>query len=150
MDELNSLLGLARNQKISTQTKKELREAQEKLFIVQAFVAYAMTRMKECAPKLKKEEIERIEKVIDALEKKVKPEKHFIIPGAVAGAAWLDYARAVARRIEREYLTLSKKNKNYRESAILAYLNRLSSLLYALARMENRRLNKKEDGPRYK
>lgn len=150
LDELNSLLGLVRNQKISGEAKKELRNVQEKLFIIQAYCAYAMMKMEARAPKINTDEITRLEKVIDALEKKVKPGKHFIIPGATEGSAYLDYARALARRVEREMIILSKKNKRYHEPATLTYLNRLSSLLYALARYEVKSSGKKENKPQYK
>ena len=150
LDELNSLLGLVRNQKISASAKKEVRNVQEKLFIVQAHCAYAMMKMESRAPKISVEEIARVEKVIDALEKKVRPGKHFIIPGATEGSAWLDYARAVSRRVEREMIILCKKNKRYHSPTILTYLNRLSSLLYALARAEVKLSKKKEDRPSYK
>src|SRR3989344_7170590 len=76
LDELGSLLGLVWNQKLSVQTKKELRNVQEKLFIVQAYCAYAMMKMEARAPKINPEEITRIENIIDVLEKKVKPGKH--------------------------------------------------------------------------
>ena len=150
LDELNSLLGLVRNKKISTQAKKELRNVQEKLFIIQAYCAYAMMKMQARAPKISAAEITRVEKAIDTLEKKVNPGKHFIIPGATESSAYLDYARALCRRVEREMVILSKKNKRYHEPIILTYLNRLSSLFYALARFEVKQSGKKENKPKYK
>lgn len=149
LDELNSLLGLVRNQKVSAQAKKELRIVQEKLFIIQAYCAYGMLGMSEKAKKIPEKEITRVEKIIDSLEKKINPGKHFIIPGATESSAWLDYARALSRRVEREMVMLSNKNKVYRESTTLSYLNRLSSLLYALARFEVTRSGKKETKPSY-
>lgn len=152
LDELNSLLGLVRNTKVSAKAKKMLRDAQEKLFIIQAQSALTLIHSPYKAPTIAEETIHSLEQEITALEKQIKPGKHFIIPGATEGSAWLDYARTVARRAELAMVALNK-NMGERKKfppTTLAYLNRLSSLLYALARFEVKRSGKKEDRPRYK
>ncbi len=157
LDELNSLLGLVRNQRISVRAKKELLDAQEKLFIIQAQIAVIMMGTQPAspsqggykAPPLPKNAVDNLEIIVDALEKEVKPGKHFIVPGACESAAWLDYARALARRSELELLTFNAKSKKKMDPLALAYSNRLSSLLYALARAETKRAKKKEARPSY-
>ena len=150
LDELNSLLGLVRNQHLSVRAKKELLDAQEKLFIIQAQIAVIMMGDGYKAPPLSKDAVQKLETIVDALEREVKPGKHFIIPGSCESAAWLDYARAIARRTELSVLMFNGKSKKKLNLLVLAYLNRLSSLLYALARAEAKRAGKKEAHPSYK
>lgn len=147
LDELNSLLGLVKSKTTSREMRSILHEVQENLFIVQANLAHFMFS-KFLAPTLKKEKIAQIEKLIDEFEKKVKPEKGFIVSGSNEASAWLDYARAVARRAERSTLAFSKKRGLAPE--ILAYVNRLSSLLFAMGRMEAKKMKQKEGHPRYR
>jgi len=145
LDELNSLLGVIR-----VAAKKGLNQklfaVQENLFIIQARVAWVMFNKFE-SPQLTQEKIFKMEKEIDAIEKKIRPERGFIITGENKEAAYLDYARTVARRAERSVVTLTKKQKLPKE--IVAYLNRLSGYLYALARLEISESKMKEKKPRY-
>ncbi|MFN3302035.1 MAG: cob(I)yrinic acid a,c-diamide adenosyltransferase, partial [Patescibacteria group bacterium] len=98
LDELNSLIGLAKN--IVKKYKKELHNIQEDLFIIQAQIAWLIyPKFKQ--PELKKEKIKNIEKRIEKIEKKIKPVKGFVIPGKEINSAWLHYLRAVTRRVER-------------------------------------------------
>ena len=77
----------------------------------------------------------RIEGLIDKIDKKLSPLKNFILPGGLKGAALLHHARTVCRRAEREVISLSKVDMI--NSEIKIYLNRLSDLLFVLARFEN-------------
>ena len=148
LDEFNSLLGLVRNQDILPEAKAQLRTVQENLFTVQANIAIIMYGKKFKAPPFPSSKITELEKVIDALEATIQPAKKFVITGNTEGSAWLDYARAVCRRAERETIKLSKKKKVPLE--IMAYLNRLSGLLFAYARLETKQANIKEHHPSYK
>jgi cob(I)alamin adenosyltransferase len=145
LDELNSLIGVVKN--YVKEYKKKLQEVQENLFIVQAQLAWLLYSKFE-KPKLSKEKIEKLEKEIDEIEKKIKPERKFIIPGKEVKSAWLHYLRAVCRRAERKLVSLSKKYKIEKET--LAYINRLSSYFYALARLIVYKKGLKEDHPKYK
>lgn len=156
LDELNSLAGLVKHQNISRDFFAILEDVQETLFIVQANVADALFHLPDESsipedenkvPVLSKSKIENLEKVIDALELEVKPAKSFVIPGRVPTAGWLDYSRAVCRRAERNVVTFSKKYKLNPD--VLAYMNRLSSLCFAMARAEVKRANLEEDFPHY-
>lgn len=149
LDELNCLLGAVRHEKLIPLHKKIICEVQENLFIIQANVAGVTLFCGEYkSPDFPAGKITGIEKIIDGLEREIKPAKKFVIPGETRESAWLDVARAVSRRVEREVLKVHKK---YRlPLVILAYLNRLSSLLFALARAEAKHGGKKERHPRYK
>jgi len=144
LDELNSLVGLVKNN--VKEYKNKLQNIQEDLFIIQAQIAWFLyPNFKK--PKLSEEKIKKIEKEIDEIEKKIKPEKRFIIPGKEVKSAWLHYLRAVCRRTERKIVKLNKKYKIEKET--LAYINRLSSYFYALARFIVYKKGLKEDHPSY-
>lgn len=141
LDEINSLLGFcktrAKNQK---NIYKILEGVQSDLFIIQAEVA-------GCGKKFKKNRIKEIEKIIDGIERKLPKIRSFIIPGGTEISALLDYTRAVARKAERRAAALKGKDKVSKKS--LQYLNRLSSLLFALARLVNSSRGIKEKSPTY-
>jgi len=152
LDEINSLLGVCRakmqdalpkkNKKKKGRSIPELLERiQQDLFIIQAALAGAPKR-------ITKEKITFLEGIIDGIEKELPPIKTFFLPGGSEVAALLDYARTVARRTERVVVKYSKIHPVSPE--ILAYLNRLSSILYALVRIVNFRLKVKEIPPSYK
>lgn len=150
LDELNSFLGLIRSVVQNKKLAADLEEVQQHLFIVQAQVAQVMFSefsAKGGSPQLKKEKVEWLEREIRAIEKKIKPERGFVIPGATATSAWLDVARAVSRRTERTAATFRRKHPLSPE--ILSYLNRLSSYLYALARLESVSRKIREQKPKY-
>lgn len=142
LDELNSLLGLVRNQKISKEFRGILLEVQHNLFTIQANVAGILFR-KKCDD-LKQEKIAEIEKLIEKYSNEVGEIKNFVVPGENEVSAWLDYARAVARRTERRLLATKRSSKNSR-----IYLNRFSSLLFVMARFSAKKKDKKEKSPRY-
>jgi cob(I)alamin adenosyltransferase len=144
IDELNSLLGVCRAYAIGTTGDKivqqEILQAQEALFVIQAELAGSDTH-------INKTRVDALEKVIDNIESSVGNPHTFVIPGATIPSAFLDLARAVARRAERCVITVNKTRNISAESR--AYLNRLSSLLYALARYETKRKGLKEISPSY-
>lgn len=150
LDELNSLVGLIRNKFRAGLVKKLLREIQENLFIIQAKIAALEFGGKHSPPELKKQKIIGMEKTIDTLEQKIKPERGFIIAGETENSAWLDYARTVSRRAERSALEYQERGRKTLDVNIIAYLNRLSSLLFALARLEAKTSRTKEKHPKYK
>ena len=146
LDELNSMLGVLKSQKITRELKEKLHQVQENLFIVQSHVAAIMLDSKFKVPKFQVHKVKEIEKVIDEIEQKLPPLKKFVISGANQTSAWLDLARAKSRNVERSVLKIKKIDKLSPD--IRAYLNRLSSLFFALARWEAK--DKKEKNPRYK
>lgn len=138
LDELNSLLGVCKTKSVKSSMFNILEDVQNDLFVIQAEVAGA----KKSFDKLRTRKIERI---IDKIGKELPRIKNFTISGGTELSALLDYARAVARRTERRVVAL--KNKSHKEP--VEYLNRLSSLLYVLARQENNHRGIKEKKPRY-
>ncbi len=81
--------------------------------------------------------LQRLEKAIDAREEKLPPLRSFVLPGGTPTASLLHLARAVCRRAERSVVTLARDGNV--DPQIVAYLNRLSDLLFVLARLENHR-----------
>lgn len=145
LDELNSLIGIVKN--LLKKYKKDLHQIQENLFIIQAQIAWFMyPKFKK--PFIEEEEIKKLEKEIDKIEQKMKPQKGFIIPGREINSAWLHYLRAVIRRIERRIISFNKKYKL--PTTTLSYINRLSSYIYALARYIVFIKKLKEENPKYK
>ena len=147
LDELNSFLGLVRSTLQNKKLAANLEAVQQHLFIIQAQVAVVMFP-KFKSPELKKEKVKWLEREIDVIEKKIRPERGFIISGATASSAWLDVSRAIARRAERTVTTFHRTYPLPRE--IIPYLNRLSSYLYALARLESVSRKIREQKPRYR
>ncbi len=146
LDELNSLIGLARNYINSKEINKHLLQVQEDLFIIQANVAYFMYP-KFKPPKFSSQKIKNLEAIIDKIEKEIKIQRKFVIPGSNKNSAWLDYLRAVVRRTELVLLVLKKRYAMPLDC--LSYINRLSSFFYALARKEAAQKFLKEKNPSY-
>lgn len=147
LDELNSLLGVVKTQVRKPTLQKKLQGIQENLFIIQARLAWLMYP-KFPSPQMTKDKIKAMEREIDAIEKKIKPARGFVISGSLATASWLDMLRAVSRRVERRVVKLHKTRALPQE--VIMYLNRLSSYLYALAREEAAVKKVTESHPAYK
>jgi len=165
LDELNSLIGLCKAKAgdflLSFGEKKLLleeilHEIQEKLFIIQAEIAGPLfppvggSSETSSLMNVPEEKIKEIEKIIDLIEKEISPVKSFFIPGENKLSAIIDLARTVARRAEREVIGARDENMIKISSSSLSYLNRLSSLLYALARIVNHEKGRTEKIPNYK
>lgn len=144
LDELNSLLGLIRCRQTNQKFKDILKNIQENLFIIQAGVGKVAFNHKLKIPIFSATRTAEMEKLIDSFEKLLAPGKGFVVSGENEISAWLDYARAVARKTERSVLKLKKIN-----TAVFAYLNRLSGLLYVMARVAAKNKNIKERQPSY-
>src|SRR5258708_1928863 len=100
LDELNSMTGVLKADKVSPQLKKILHQIQEDLFIIQANFAYVMLKEKRLPPVLLPAKTAASEKIIDRIEKKLKSPKGFVIAGSTRTAAWLDMLRARSRKVE--------------------------------------------------
>ena len=144
LDELNSLLGVcwahAEDIMGEISIQKEIRSVQEALFIIQAEIAGSDKQIGTVR-------VDALESAIDSIETLIGNPHAFTIPGATTLSAFLDYARAVARRAERSFITAHGKRKVSARS--LTYLNRLSSLLYALARYAAAKEGVREASPTY-
>lgn len=142
LDEVNSFLGIVKS-KIGAKDKKTIHEMQENLFIIQAEVAGA-------DKKIVKDKISAMEKMIDGIEKELPPINTFFIAGATEIESVLDFARTLVRRAERRVVAVSEEGLVKISKSTLSYLNRLSSLLYALARQAAHKSGINESAPGYK
>lgn len=137
IDETSATIGMARAAGVPGEIDAVLAEVQDDLFTLGAELACAPGR----ADKLLKMRLieaadaERLEKAIDHAEEGLPKLRSFILPGGTPGAAALHLARCVARRAERCVLSLEGEDAARRE--IVVYLNRLSDLLFVLARKAN-------------
>jgi ATP:cob(I)alamin adenosyltransferase len=152
LDETNSFLGLARartsGKSFETEKKKinfadTILEIQQNLFIIQAEVAGS-------AMSITSEKIKKVENIVDEIEKVLPPIKSFFISGATKDGAVLDIARTLARRAERRVVAVKEEGKVAISAETMTYLNRLSSLLYALARIASHLEGVEEIKPDYK
>jgi cob(I)alamin adenosyltransferase len=135
VDELNATLGLARAASPTAFTEAVLASTQVDLFTLGAELATVPGKEESLKMKLlDAADYERLERAIDDAEKPLSELKTFILPGGTEVAARLHLARTVCRRAERELLCL---NDVPARSELLIYLNRLSDLLFTLARYEN-------------
>lgn len=120
-----------------------IHDVQKNLFIVQAELAGASMSIDEG-------KVKEIETIIDNIEKKLPPIKTFFISGGTELAALFDIARTIVRRAERRVVQVSEEGKIEIKASTKAYLNRLSSLFYAFARLSNYFSGIKEESPDYK
>lgn len=137
LDEAISFLGFAKTKVKNSHTKNVIRAIQADLFRIVAEIAREKKDMPGLKKPIKERDVKQLENVGDILEKKTEIPNRFIIPGANEGSASLHIARTVVRRAERVVAALNKKRKT--SPQILTYLNRLSDLLFVLARYEEGR-----------
>jgi len=136
VDELNSALGIARAHLTDPELINLLLTIQSTLFDIGAELACPPERTQQFAS-LNDEYVQELEQMIDRFEAELDPLRRFILPGGAPAAAFLHQARSVCRRAERCTVTLSK-HFPVRE-VIICYLNRLSDLLFVMARTANKR-----------
>jgi cob(I)alamin adenosyltransferase len=137
VDELNSQLGLALSTGLCERLMAELVQIQNELFDLGADLATpAVTQARHPVPTVQARHVERLEALIDELNAVVGPLANFVLPGGSRGAAQLHVARTVCRRAERKATGLARVEQI--GPAVLPYLNRLSDLLFVMARFENR------------
>ncbi len=141
VDELNSILGLAI---VSMDNKfKDIKDAltkvQKQLFALGADLATPMDVKNPNIVRMSAGQISEMEKLIDRVANELKPITKFILPGGTVDSARLHFARAICRRAERKVVGLADKEEINPQA--VRYLNRLASLLFALARWINERSN---------
>jgi cob(I)alamin adenosyltransferase len=138
VDEANATLGAVRA--LAEEPLGRLIFAiQKDLFAIGAQLADPTHKVaaKDSKAAVKAAHVRRLEKAIDAREAKLPPLRSFVLPGGTPAAALLHQARTVCRRAERSVVTLAREADV--DPRIIVYLNRLSDLLFVLARVENRR-----------
>lgn len=137
VDELNSLLGLVRSFGLNGDHDQLIGEIQEQLFVLGADLATPKKEGKiSSLPRVTAEDVACLERAIDLLEGSLPPLKHFILPGGTSAGAALHTARTVCRRAERLVVTLAREEPGT-GNLPQEFLNRLSDLLFVLARAVN-------------
>lgn len=139
VDELNATLGLARAIELMPRIDEVLVPLQRDLFAIGALLATPdREKMKRQLEKASIDErrISELERAIDDGDRELEPLKSFIVPGGTPKAAALHVARTVCRRAERRVIALADEEI---PPIVVIYLNRLSDLLFTLARVANRR-----------
>ncbi|HSQ57739.1 MAG TPA: cob(I)yrinic acid a,c-diamide adenosyltransferase [Gemmata sp.] len=139
VDELNAAIGLVPANCPDCPESTLLRDIQNDLFDVGADLCIPPPPQEEAGKALRitAAQVERLEKAIDRLNDGLEPLRSFVLPGGTAAAAWLHLARTICRRAERAVVTLTR-TENVNPQALI-YLNRLSDLLFVLARVANDR-----------
>ena len=132
VDELNSHIGLIRDQQIEDNSRAILIEVQDRLFTIGSLLAADPEKNKMALPQISESDIELLEKEIDKMNE-VSPEmKHFVLPGGHTTISYCHIARCVCRRAERCVLRLNEQHPV--DELIYKYLNRLSDYLFVLSR----------------
>jgi cob(I)alamin adenosyltransferase len=135
LDEASSALGLARALSGLEKTREILREVQHDLYLMMAEVATPLPQLEKIPYRITVEQADRLDAMIRELEGLVEMPKAFVLPGASAASAAIDLGRTIVRRAERHAVELVHKEQ-MPPGNVLRYLNRLSSLLFVLARYE--------------
>lgn len=139
VDELNAALGAAAAQSGHADVRALVETIQRELFALGAYLATPEERHRAPAGIRAPDEeaVAALEASIDAFEGELEPLQRFVLPGGTPAAALFHVARTVCRRAERRVVALDR-TENLEPTAV-RYLNRLSDLLFVLARLENRR-----------
>ena len=132
VDELNSYVGLVRDQEVNTKRKNILIEIQDRLFTVGAILATEPGNTKVKVPSMVESDIDVLEKEIDTMDSQLPPMKSFVLPGGHQSVSFCHIARTVCRRAERLVIALDAQEKV--DPLIVQYLNRLSDFLFMLSR----------------
>ncbi len=132
VDELNSWIGLLRDQEVNASRIGVLVEIQDRLFTTGSILATEPNNAKVKIPSLSASDIEYLEKEIDAMEATLEPMKSFVLPGGHQAVSFCHVARTVCRRAERLVVQLSDEESV--DSLVIQYLNRLSDYLFVLSR----------------
>lgn len=142
VDELNSYIGLLRDQKVNQNRKDELVEIQDRLFTIGSILATEPGNTKVKIPQLAETDIIFLEKKIDVMDEKLPPMKSFILPGGHESVSHCHISRCVCRRAERIVIELNEIDPV--NELVYQYLNRLSDYLFVLARMMSSELGAEE------
>jgi cob(I)alamin adenosyltransferase len=132
VDELNSYIGLVRDQEVNITRSGILKEIQDRLFTIGSLLASDPEKSKMKTPDLHEEDVTLLESEIDAMTDQVPPLRAFVLPGGHQSVSFCHIARCVCRRAER--LAIHLQQESYVNDLVIKYLNRLSDYLFALCR----------------
>lgn len=132
VDELNSYIGLVRDQPIEAHSREILIGIQDRLFTIGSLLASDPVKSKMKLPELKAEDYELLEMEIDKMNETLPEMRSFILPGGHTTVSFCHVARCICRRAERLVVHLSEDQPV--DNTIVIYMNRLSDYLFVLAR----------------
>ena len=132
VDELNSYIGLIRDQEIGQKEIRVLLEVQDRLFTIGSHLASEPGKAKMVLPELFEEDITFLEDEIDRMDDELEEMRSFVLPGGNTAVSYTHIARCVCRRAERVAVHLSEESEV--DEKITTYLNRLSDYLFTLSR----------------
>ena len=133
VDELNSWVGLIRDQDLPADHKDILKQIQDRLFTIGSSLAADPERSKMVIPDLHPEDIVLLEEEIDRMNLELPELRHFILPGGNNAISYCHIARCVCRRAERIAVHLAEDSPV--DEQVIVYLNRLSDYLFTLGRL---------------
>lgn len=142
VDELNSYIGLVRDQAVNEKRKNILKEIQDRLFTIGSILASEPEQTKKRLPDLLESDIELLENEMDTMDHDLEPMRYFILPGGHQSVSFGHVARTVCRRAERIVLRLSEESEV--NDLVIRYLNRLSDYIFVLCRMMAKELEIEE------
>lgn len=142
IDELNSYVGLVRDQAIGARSKQTLIEIQDRLFTIGAHLASDPNKKGMQLPTITTEDVEKLEQEIDKMNETLPEMRSFVLPGGHTTVSFCHLARCVCRRAERLSIDLSEDTSQ--KTLILQYLNRLSDYLFVLSRFLSKELEAEE------
>lgn len=142
VDELNSYIGLLRDQQVNEKRKAVLVEIQDRLFTIGSSLATEPGNTKVKIPQLIDSDIEFLEKEIDTMDAQLEPMRSFVLPGGHQSVSFCHVARTVCRRAERLVIALNTTESV--EPMVIKYLNRLSDYLFMLSRQMTLELKAEE------
>lgn len=142
VDELNSFLGLVRDQEVNHKRKAELIEIQDRLFTIGSILAMEPGNTNVKTPQLSEADVTFLEAKIDAMDKDLPPLRSFVLPGGHPSVSHSHVARTVCRRAERICISLDRHEPI--DPLIIKYLNRLSDYLFVLCRKMTHELKAEE------
>lgn len=132
VDELNSYIGLIRDQAMEEHARGILIEIQDRLFTIGSLLAADPVKNKMTLPQIAESDIKLLEEEMDAMDKQLPEMKSFVLPGGHTTVSFCHIARCVCRRAERCVLKLNEQEPL--NELIYKYLNRLSDYLFVLSR----------------
>jgi cob(I)alamin adenosyltransferase len=132
VDELNSYIGLVRDQEVNADRKDFLKEIQDRLFTLGASLAADPEKSTQKLPDLLESDVKLLEDAIDEMTAVLPELRYFVLPGGHQSVSFCHVARCVCRRAERLAIGLSQQS--FVAELVIVYLNRLSDYLFVLSR----------------
>lgn len=142
VDELNSHIGLLRDQEVNTKRKDLLKEIQDRLFTLGAELATEPGKDKVVKPDLFEKDVTLLEESMDQMEELLPALTNFVLPGGHQSVSFAHIARCVCRRAERIVINLNEHEPV--DGLVVRYLNRLSDFLFVLGRAMAQELKAEE------